>query len=299
MVIVKDKMTACGPVTTCVTNHVETATNDEKLVPKEIINMLRNLIFAASALALFMGLAACSGEQATPATEAGTDAADGASMSTQKTRIAAELFYRERIALPPGAVAVAALEIADSSTVVAETRDELVDKSVPVSVTLDVDPLQMPQDADLIFRGSIEVDGAPVWKSEPQPVDLTSATIDLGSVMLRAVEVPEITDVDTSVATSLAGTWVVEDILGGGIIESSRVTLNFSEQRVAGQASCNAYQGTWSLEDGQLSIGDVAVTMMACPGALMNQAAALAVNAQSSRLISRSSRVRFSRRRSG
>jgi putative lipoprotein len=244
---------------------------DKKFDHKEIINMLRNLIVAASALTLFIGLAACSGEQATPATGAGTDSADGASMSTQKTSIAAELFYRERIALPPGAVAVAVLEIADSSTVVAETRDELADKSVPVSVTLDVDPQQLPQDAGLVFRGSIEVDGAPVWKSEPQPVDLTSATIDLGSVMLRAVEVPEMTDVNTPAASSLAGTWVVEDILGGGIIDSSRVTLNFSAQRVAGQASCNSYQGTWSLEDGQLSIGDVAVTMMACPDAIMNQ----------------------------
>ena len=75
----------------------------------------------------------------------------------------------------------------------------------------------------------------------------------------------------TPVASTMTGTWLVEDILGGGIIDSSRVTLNFSEKRVAGQASCNSYQGTWSLEDGRLSIVDVAVTMMACPEALMNQ----------------------------
>ena len=192
-------------------------------------------------------------------------------MSTQRTTIAAELFYRERIALPPGAVAVAALEIAGSGTVVAEARDELADQSVPVSVTLDVDRLRLPQDARLVFRGSIEVDGAPVWQSEPRPVDLTSETIDLGSVMLRAVAEPDMTDVNTPVASALDGTWVVEDILGGGIIDSSRVTLDFSEQRVAGRASCNSYQGSWSLEDGQLSIVDVAVTMMACPEALMNQ----------------------------
>ena len=197
-------------------------------------------------------------------------------MNTQRTTIAAELFYRERIALPPGAVAVAALEVAGSGTVVAETRDELADRSVPVAVTLDVDRLQLPQDAGLVFRGSIEVDGAPVWQSEPRPVDLTSETIDLGSVMLRAVAEPDMTDVNTPVASSLDGTWVVEDILGGGIIDSSRVTLDFStldfsEKRVAGRASCNSYQGTWSLEEGQLSIVDVAVTMMACPEALMNQ----------------------------
>ncbi len=233
--------------------------------------MWRNLLFAASGLTLFIALAACSGEQAKPANSVGTDGEDGASMSTLKATIAAELFYRERIALPPGAVAVAALEIAGSGTVVAETRDELANQSVPLSVTLDVNQLQLPQDAGLVFRGSIEVDGAPVWQSEPQPVDLTSAKIDLGSVMLMAVQAPEMTDVNTPVASALAGTWVVEDILGGGIIDSSRVTLKFSEQRLSGQASCNSYQGTWSLDDDQLSIGDVAVTMMACPEALMNQ----------------------------
>lgn len=192
-------------------------------------------------------------------------------MGSQRTTIVAALFYRERIALPPGAVAVAAVEIAGSGTVVGETRDELADQSVPISVTLHVDRLRLPQDAGLVFRGSIEVDGAPVWKSEPQPVDLTSETIDLGSVMLRAVEETDMTDVNTPVASSLAGTWVVEDILGGGIIDSSRVTLDFSEQRVAGRASCNSYQGAWSLQDGQLSIVDVAVTMMSCPEAIMNQ----------------------------
>jgi len=90
-------------------------------------------------------------------------------MSTQRTKIAAELFYRERIALPPGAVAVAALEIAGSGTVVAETRDELANQSVPVSVTLDVHQLQLPQDVGLVFRGSIEVDGTPVWRGTHEP----------------------------------------------------------------------------------------------------------------------------------
>ena len=192
-------------------------------------------------------------------------------MSTQRTTIAADLFYRERIALPPGAVAVAVLEVADSGDVVTETREDLADRSVPVSVTLDVDQSQLPKDTGLVFRGSIEVDGTPVWQSEPQPVDLTSETIDLGSVMLMAVEAPDMTDVNAPAASALTGTWVVEDILGGGIIDDSRVTLDFREQRVGGRASCNSYQGTWSLEDGQLSIVDVAVTMMACPEAILNQ----------------------------
>ena len=192
-------------------------------------------------------------------------------MNTRRTTIAAKLFYRERIALPPGAVAVALLEAADSGNIVASTRDELADQSVPVSVTLDVDRQQLPQDAGLVFRGSIEVDGAAVWQSEPQPVDLTLDTIDLGMVMLRSVVESDTAANESPGISSLAGTWVVEDIQGDGIIDDSRVTLDFSEQRVAGHTSCNSYQGNWSLDDGTLSIGDVAVTMMACPEGLMNQ----------------------------
>ncbi|HKJ19023.1 MAG TPA: hypothetical protein VJ993_00050, partial [Woeseiaceae bacterium] len=102
-------------------------------------------VFAALGLTLVIALAACSDEPATPAAGIDAGAADGVSMSSQRTMIVAALFYREKIALPPGAVAVAAVEIAGSGTVVAETRNELADQSVPISVTLDVDRLRLPQ----------------------------------------------------------------------------------------------------------------------------------------------------------
>lgn len=65
--------------------------------------------------------------------------------------------------------------------------------------------------------------------------------------------------------------WVVEDIDNKGIIDSSRITLNFdTEGRVAGRSGCNQYTGSYSLGEG-LSIGQIAQTKMACPPALMDQ----------------------------
>ena len=71
-----------------------------------------------------------------------------------------------------------------SGTVVAESRDELAGQSVPAPVTLELERLQLPQDVGLVFRGSIEVDGVTAWRSDPRPVDLTSAAIDLGPLLL-------------------------------------------------------------------------------------------------------------------
>ncbi len=66
--------------------------------------------------------------------------------------------------------------------------------------------------------------------------------------------------------------WVVEDIGGGGIIDSSRVTIEFlDDNRVAGRGSCNRYMGSWNLSGEGLSFSRIAGTLMACAPALMEQ----------------------------
>lgn len=69
-----------------------------------------------------------------------------------------------------------------------------------------------------------------------------------------------------------AAEWVVEDIDGRGIIDRSRVTLNFgADGRLWGRASCNAYQGDYTLTGESLTLALSATTMMACAPALMDQ----------------------------
>lgn len=66
--------------------------------------------------------------------------------------------------------------------------------------------------------------------------------------------------------------WVVEDIGGRGIVDSSRVTLNFqADQRVSGRASCNQFSGGWNLTGERLGFTRMASTKKACAPALMNQ----------------------------
>ncbi|HDR29235.1 META domain-containing protein [Rhodovulum sp.] len=66
--------------------------------------------------------------------------------------------------------------------------------------------------------------------------------------------------------------WRIEDIGGGGIVGSSNVGIVFGRDgRVSGSGGCNRFMGGAELTGEGLRIGPVAVTMMACPEALMDQ----------------------------
>ena len=66
--------------------------------------------------------------------------------------------------------------------------------------------------------------------------------------------------------------WVVEDIAGGGIIDASRVTLNFgADGRLSGRASCNSYRTDYDITGEGIEVGNIAATLMACAPALNNQ----------------------------
>jgi heat shock protein HslJ len=65
--------------------------------------------------------------------------------------------------------------------------------------------------------------------------------------------------------------WIVEDINRQGIIDASRITLQFDESgRLHGRASCNQYTTTYELTE-QIDIGQAITTRKACAPALMNQ----------------------------
>jgi heat shock protein HslJ len=66
--------------------------------------------------------------------------------------------------------------------------------------------------------------------------------------------------------------WVVEDIGGRGIIDSSRATLAFgADGGLSGSASCNRYATGLDLSGEGLRVGRIAATQMMCPEALMMQ----------------------------
>jgi|GEM_PF-13068 len=78
--------------------------------------------------------------------------------------------------------------------------------------------------------------------------------------------------------TLTAGEWVIEDIGGGGVIDNTQASLAFSvDGRVSGLATCNRIVGGYEVTGdaaptgGDLALGPLGTTLMACPEALENQ----------------------------
>ena len=66
--------------------------------------------------------------------------------------------------------------------------------------------------------------------------------------------------------------WVVEAVMGRGIVDASRATLDFRpDGRLVGRAGCNRYTAAYELTGEGLTIAPGASTRMACAEALMDQ----------------------------
>lgn len=70
--------------------------------------------------------------------------------------------------------------------------------------------------------------------------------------------------------------WTLVRLNGADIIPESTVTLHFEDGAVSGNAGCNTYGGSYTVEDEQITMGEAFSTEMYCmdPEGLMDQEAA-------------------------
>ncbi|MGX7951752.1 META domain-containing protein [Tsuneonella sp. HG249] len=70
------------------------------------------------------------------------------------------------------------------------------------------------------------------------------------------------------------GEWRVVQVGGAGVVANSRAALAFGpDGRLSGNASCNRLTGSYTRDGARLTIGQTALTRMACPPAEMRQEA--------------------------
>lgn len=77
-----------------------------------------------------------------------------------------------------------------------------------------------------------------------------------------------------SVPKELVGTWLAEDIDGGGVIDYLQTTLEINDDGTySGFAGCNSYTGTFDLKAGEIVFGPAGSTRKMCVPAVMDQEA--------------------------
>lgn len=185
--------------------------------------------------------------------------------------------YRERIALPPDSVVIVTMIDASRAdapaTEIASRQVDTAGQQVPLPFVLGIDTDGLDARGRYTVRAVIRGgDDRLLWTTDTAyPVDIAAGAVDLGTLTLVRVggaAVPE-----TGPLNLLTGReWVIDDIDGGGVIDTARTTVIFGEDgTVSGNAGCNSFSGSYQLDHGALRVGPLAVTRKMCFPALMDQ----------------------------
>lgn len=201
---------------------------------------------------------------------------DVPSVGTSSTaELHVEVFYRERMMLPPTATVEVVLEDGAKMDVAAEliAKEAVPAKSgPPYHFTLKYDPATLSPKGRFGVRARIEDHGELMFVSMNfNPAFGTQGSYEEPPNDPVQVLVQRTAGSDRAPATSITGTrWVLQKLRGepAGIGAGGRapsITLRGEEPQVSGFAGCNQIAGGYVLEGDQLSFGQMAMTMRACP----------------------------------
>jgi putative lipoprotein len=188
----------------------------------------------------------------------------------QDGRITGTAMYRERIALPPGAVLE--VELRDTSredapaAVVAGARIEPA-AQVPIPFTLRFDPARIDARGTYAVTARLLVGGQVRFRSERAYPVLTRGGGSTAEILLVGAA-----DQGAGAApAALTGApWVAQEIGGEAVRGRARPDITFDGQgRAFGMGGCNRFTGGYVLEGAALRFGQAAQTNMACEAPAM------------------------------
>jgi putative lipoprotein len=173
--------------------------------------------------------------------------------------------YRERIAMPPGAVFEAQLEDVSRADAPAEVIAKTSLPSPgnpPIRFSIGYDPARIQDRHSYVVRARILVDGKLFFTTtESHPV-LTRGKPDSVSLMLRHAEArPDATLENTywkAVAIGDRPARVAENI------REPHLLLHPADSRASGSTGCNNFSGSYQLSGDSLRFGKLVSTLRAC-----------------------------------
>lgn len=193
-----------------------------------------------------------------------------ADAAAEDISLTGEVFYRERIALPPTAVLTVSLmdvSLADvPADVLAEQTIEPAGQ-VPIKFDLSVNKAVVRPNMTYALQAQITVDDK-LWFINDERL-----TVDLTKPKPKTILVKRVQQGADAGPSGLFGvTWLAEDIEGRGVIDYAQSTFVIaSDGKVSGRGGCNTYFAAAEVGDASLKIGPVGSTFMACSPALMDQ----------------------------
>jgi putative lipoprotein len=199
--------------------------------------------------------------------------------SDKRTEPAAELhvevFYRERMMLPPTAELSVALEDSAKMDVAAVKIAEATvptDGAPPYRVTLSYEPSKLDPRGRYGVRARIENEGQLMFTSmQFNPAFGTHGSASSTPHDPVKVMVTRVAGGRHAKVTSITGTrWVFKTLHGedagtGAGGNPAHITLQGAEPRASGFAGCNQIAGAYELDGNALSFSKMAMTMRACP----------------------------------
>ena len=184
--------------------------------------------------------------------------------------LAASVYYREKMMLPPGSSLTVTLEDvskmdAPSEIIAYQTLDDV--KSPPYSVELRYDPAKIKERMRYAVRARIEHGGRLLF-TNTESIDPFAGDADAPvEILVRQVERQKMAAADAPLQNTY---WKLMKISGreaeiGADDKEVFMVLTLEENRVRGFAGCNTFTGSYTTDKNRLSFAEnMAVTMRAC-----------------------------------
>ena len=195
----------------------------------------------------------------------------GGAVAAEFETLEGTAFYRERIAVPPGAVLEVELYDTSRQDAPAPVLSSIAIRAeaVPVPFRLLYDPAMIDDRHSYAVSARLVVDGEPVFRSTTvHPVLTRGAPDTVDILMVKVGQGPPAAEMPALVGA----TWLVEDIGGRGVIDYARTTIGFDDRGgVHGSGGCNQFTGAADMVGESLIFGPLAATQRACTDAVMDQ----------------------------
>lgn len=184
--------------------------------------------------------------------------------------VSGTITYRERIALPSGAVVkVKLLDVSLQDAPAKELSSQIITtrgEQVPILFNMSYDPSEIKSNHYYAVRAEIFIDDKLAFTTTQRYAVITMGNAKTVDLVLQKVK-------NISRENELTGSkWLLEDLAGKGVLDRLQTTVEFGEDnQLGGNGGCNRYNASYEIKESSFRVNSIATTFKMCSPAVMNQ----------------------------